>query len=1049
MRLFGSLQTDGSTLTLNEGGNETAITHGSPSGNITITLPALTATLSTLALTETLTNKTLTSPTINGGTASALTGLSLRDTSAAFNVTLAATSTTALTAGRTLTIDVDDGARTLGLRKSLIVTTGDVTLAGNAAGSSVTLPASGTLATLAGSETLTNKTMGSTNTLTGATAASFTNSGNTITLPTSTSTLATLALSETLSNKTLTAVAGITLAASASIDWAAGNAALGASLGANTLSIGGASTTVRIVGNLQVDGTTTTVNSTTLEVADKNVLVNNGGNDASSEGAGLTVERTATNGSLIYKDASATKWAAGAAGAEVDLVGTSSAQTLTNKTLTTPVISQISNTGTLTLPTSTDTLVGRATTDTLTNKTLTSPVVATPDIDDYLDIREESAPSTPASGKVRIYAKTDKKVYKKNSDGVESELGAGSGGSGEKNYVTNPSGANDAAAAVPTGWVNVGDLDIVVTKTAGDLPRENTTASGLKITADANTQSTADYVYYDFTLDDVDLSKKLKISWSQKVTGTYTDGQLAVIVTSQADRTTALHTPVTTSIPATTGVFETTFDSGTTATLSLVIRATGDMTTDGGIVISDIVVGPGTIVQGYAGSYLGSLSFSESAGLGTCSNQKYSSWREGNRLRVRAYITTGTVAASTASIDLPSGYTLDTSALSTNASGQRVGTWTLLASALTSINSADYEGAIFWDGSDTNTLFFTGQTQSNAYVKKNGSSVFLSSASIQMEFDIPIAEWASSGVVNLGPGAQVEYAASTNGSWDDAAAAGNTIYGPGGAPITGSLSAARDKVVRFQYPIQATDRIEVQFSEDQVTWVPAGGTMAGEIYEIWHVNDGASAGVSWDRGTTVATDITVKFARYASYYTGAGAQTKNWQNGTYWRVVKATQSAPVGFGAATTTALGLSYLPNGEVSAHTGAGFGSSGTAVTCFGSASTTGTAITYANNATTGDTFTITQAGVYAISFCAATNAQAYIGISRNASSTSTGISGLSTSEALIMTRSDASTVPAAVSITLRLVAGDVIRAHVSAGTTQAQTSLWRFNITQVARL
>jgi hypothetical protein len=45
-------------------------------------------------------------------------------------------------------------------------------------------------------------------------------------------------------------------------------------------------------------------------------------------------------------------------------------KTLTSPTLTTPVISTISNTGTLTLPTSTDTLVGRATTDTLTNKTL-------------------------------------------------------------------------------------------------------------------------------------------------------------------------------------------------------------------------------------------------------------------------------------------------------------------------------------------------------------------------------------------------------------------------------------------------------------------------------------------------------------------------------------------------------------------------------------------------------------------------------------------------------------------------------------------------------
>ena len=58
----------------------------------------------------------------------------------------------------------------------------------------------------------------------------------------------------------------------------------------------------------------------------------------------------------------------------------SGALTLEGLTLTTPVISSISNTGTITLPTATDTLVGRATTDTLTNKTLTSPVLTTPNI---------------------------------------------------------------------------------------------------------------------------------------------------------------------------------------------------------------------------------------------------------------------------------------------------------------------------------------------------------------------------------------------------------------------------------------------------------------------------------------------------------------------------------------------------------------------------------------------------------------------------------------------------------------------------------------------
>ena len=70
----------------------------------------------------------------------------------------------------------------------------------------------------------------------------------------------------------------------------------------------------------------------------------------------------------------------------VPVATTTGAQTLTNKTLTAPIISTISNTGLLTLPSSTDTLVGRATADTLTNKTLTAPILTTP------------ALGTPASG---------------------------------------------------------------------------------------------------------------------------------------------------------------------------------------------------------------------------------------------------------------------------------------------------------------------------------------------------------------------------------------------------------------------------------------------------------------------------------------------------------------------------------------------------------------------------------------------------------------------------------------------------------------------------
>jgi hypothetical protein len=121
----------------------------------TIKLPAGDANcqIATLAGTETLTSKTLTTPTINGGTLTALTGLAIRDTSAAFDVTIAATSSSNLTAGRTLTLDMVNAARTVKLTGNLtlaadFITSGANSLTLTTTGSTnVTLPTSGTLAT--------------------------------------------------------------------------------------------------------------------------------------------------------------------------------------------------------------------------------------------------------------------------------------------------------------------------------------------------------------------------------------------------------------------------------------------------------------------------------------------------------------------------------------------------------------------------------------------------------------------------------------------------------------------------------------------------------------------------------------------------------------------------------------------------------------------------------------------------------------------------------------------------------------------------------------
>ncbi len=129
----------------------------------------------------TMATQAASSVAITGGTIAGLTGLAIRDTSAAFDVTIAATSSGVLSAGRTLTINVGNVAHTLALGTTAntitfpnlasytVITNGDTGTVTNAMlanssltvnGTSIALGASGTVTAAAG--TLTGTTLNAT-----------------------------------------------------------------------------------------------------------------------------------------------------------------------------------------------------------------------------------------------------------------------------------------------------------------------------------------------------------------------------------------------------------------------------------------------------------------------------------------------------------------------------------------------------------------------------------------------------------------------------------------------------------------------------------------------------------------------------------------------------------------------------------------------------------------------------------------------------------------------------------------------------------------------
>lgn len=152
--------------------------------------------------------------------------------------------------------------------------------------------------------------------------------------------------------------------------------------------------------------------------------------------------------------------------------------------------------------------------------------------------------------------------------------------------------------------------------------------------------------------------------------------------------------------------------------------------------------------------------------------------------------------------------------------------------------------------------------------------------------------------------------------------------------------------------------------------------------------------------------------------------------------------------------------PTSEVIVHTG-GFttshGTVGTKIRRFQTVQTDiGSDIDYVDDGSNGGSFTINKTGIYAMTYIDRANSStsARFGISKNASSLTTDVDALAAAETICWVysaeaASNSQGASGSMSITARLNAGDVIRAHTDSQPDNTVVNATRFHITQIVKL
>ena len=254
----------------------------------------------------------------------------------------------------------------------------------------------------------------------------------------------------------------------------------------------------------------------------------------------------------------------------------------------------------------------------------------------------------------------------------------------------------------------------------------------------------------------------------------------------------------------------------------------------------------------------------------------------------------GAPTSATLTVNIPNSLTIDTTKLpdQTN-SATSLGNVTILDSG-----SAKYTGIATYNSATSLVIRYqkdnaTAVTHTN--VTQAAPVTFAVNDEIHISFAVPIANWSSN--VQMADRAVEEYAYNTSTS----TASDSISFGYGAAGVSTQAFATSgiipvSKRVRFQTPIQATDRLVLEFSKNG-SWTSHADS--GTYPSPYTRNDAGTTAYGSLLAIINSTDVDANF--YSQPFVGQA-----WGTAVNWRVRKVSSGAQVGGAISTANIVGRS-----------------------------------------------------------------------------------------------------------------------------------------------